>query len=203
LREDHWMNWPYPAFGSNFTVTRAQYAMKQPRLGRGWDSKQILDFLIAPLDTPLWKSTPRVSFEAKIVSDKLFIRIEDRHCLLLRNTDDMSSFIWHILCAHSSQMRGRCLPHVAKCRLNHYFNGSGGAERRLCGNLRRCPCCPTEFQITVQDGDMVLTVWKYFGYVKSPFDPMWSSHFGENIWGVDIPAYGPGKIKSIFEAGTF
>jgi hypothetical protein len=66
-----------------------------------------------------------------------------------------------------------------------------------------CPCCPTEFQITIQDVDMVLTMWKYFGDVKTPFDPMRSSHFGENIGGVDTPAYGPGKIKSIFEVGIF
>ena len=46
-------------------------------------------------------------------------------------------------------------------------------------------------------------MWKCFGDMKSPFDPMWSSHFGENIGGIDIPAYGSGNIKSISEAGAF
>jgi len=66
-----------------------------------------------------------------------------------------------------------------------------------------CPYCPTEFQVTIQEGDIVLTVRKYFGEVESPFDQMWSLHFDENVGNVDVPVYGPGKIKSIFEAGAF
>jgi hypothetical protein len=203
LREDGWINWPNHAFGSNFTFSRAQYAMKQHRLGLGWDSTHALNFLKPPLDTYLCKCRPIISFEAKVVSDRLFLRIEDRHRLPLRNTDDMSSFTRHILCAHSSQSREQYMPRLVKCRLNHYFNGKGGAECSICGTLMQCPCFPTEFSITIQDGDIVLTVWKYFGDVKSPFDPMWSLHFGQNNGGVDVPAYWPGKIKFIFEAGTF
>jgi hypothetical protein len=157
-RVDDWMNWQNHPFGSNFTFSRAQYAMKQHRLGLGWDSIHILNFLKPPLDTSLWKGRPIISFEAKVVSDKLFLRVEDRCRLPLRNTDDMSSFTWHISCAHSSRMREVSMPHLIKCRLNHYFNGNGGAGCRLCGNLMLCPCCPTEFQITIQDCDIVLTV---------------------------------------------
>jgi hypothetical protein len=202
-RVDDWMNWQNHPFGSNFTFSRAQYAMKQHRLGLGWDSTHTQNFLKPPLDTRLCKGRPIISFEAKLVSDKLFLRIEDRRRLPLQKTDDMPSFTWNILCAHSYRMRERSMPHLVKCRLSRYFNGNGGAECSFCGNLMLCPCCPTEFQITIQDGDIVLTVWKYFGDVKSPFDPMWSLHFGENNRGVGVPAYGPGKIKSIFEAGTF
>jgi hypothetical protein len=123
LREDDWINWPNHAFGSNFTFSRAQYAMKQHRLGLGWDSTHTLNFLKPPLDTSLCKCRHIISFEAKVVSDRLFLRIEDRHRLPLRNTDDMSSFTRHILCAHSYQSREQHMPRLVKCRLNHYFNG--------------------------------------------------------------------------------
>ena len=82
---------------------------------------------MARLETPFWKGTLPAYFKAKIVSGKLFILIEVRRCLLVRNADDMSSFVWHILCSHSSQTRERCLTSLVEFESNNYLIGKEGA----------------------------------------------------------------------------
>lgn len=73
------------------------------------------------------------------------------------------------------------LPDLIACRWKHRVKGEGFCEE--CRNIRRCPVCPTEFDVHFlhemgQWTDLVVEVWHHLGALGTPGDNRWRSITG-------------------------
>ena len=141
---------------------------------------------------PIPKSWGRISTEACIVANKIYVRRQHRV-----GNPFFKDFCPHIKSSYPENL----MAPIIKCLLSH--RNTVSCEN--CRGLRQCCSCTSEFETQISPlgptgHALEITYWKYFGTGRSPDDLKWRQH--ERRWIPDLQdaEFSPGSVRAVFES---
>jgi len=177
-------------YGSKFTFSRAQIALKSYRNGRIVDTKRHLADLVSSF------ARKRLGFhrrlEAKIINCRLHVKSQYQRRIPKEGQQDafMDVPFYFDVCCHmrvtSLESSGSVIWSDPMHALWCYKISDASPLLKACTGLRKCKHCSTECRLVLDSSRkdehlLALSVYQDLGECISPFDLNWYSHFQDVV----------------------